>query len=164
MEENIKEKSSIGNGKKAILSSYVLVLLFLFAFGCYGCSYQPPTVVPSEDEAAFTLLRLYDTEWEIDSGGGVQTLPELYGMAITGIVFSSGLDERGFLMASLTVQNRTPLIAHFSYDEARGIVMKFGDSESLVKVSHSSSKDGKMETITFRGSESNLQLYFLKTT
>ena len=159
MEVKQNEKSSIGSDKIAILSGYALVLLFLFAFGCYGCAYQSPLVVPDEGEAHATLTRLSDTSWHLDTAAGEQPMPELSNMVITTIVFDPDLEADGSLRASLGVKNRTPLVAHFAYDEGHGIMMMFGDQESSVKVSYSASKDGKNETITFRASETNTQCY-----
>lgn len=163
MEETSKEKRSIGNGKVAILSGYALILLFLFAFGCYGCAYQSPFDVPEESEAQTTLRHLGNTAWRLDSAAGEATLPELGGMVITTVSFDADLDPDGTLRASLGVKGRMPMVAHLRYDAEHGIVMEADCLKSPVKVSVSSSKDGKNETITFKGRESNTQCYYLRT-
>lgn len=162
MDEKKSDLRSIGGGRIAILSSFALVLLFLFAFGCYGCAYQSPLVVPDEQEATLTLLHLVETSWTLDTAAGEQGLPELYNVPITSLEFGSHLNDDGSLAVTIRVKGRPPMMAQFIHEAGRGLFMLIGDDESNIRVSHSTSKDGKSQTITFRGAESNAQCYFLK--
>lgn len=69
MEKNQKEKLS--KPKIAILVTFALVLLFIFTFGCYGCSYQPVFEEPTVEEAIDVVSRLAGNRWVIDDTEGI---------------------------------------------------------------------------------------------
>jgi len=162
MEEKSEEKTTVTTGQAIMLSSFFLVMLFIFAFGCYGCAYQSPLTVVGTEEGHATLVRLAGTTWRLDTEAGEPNIPELYGLVITDLAFEEEVNDDGSLNMVMEVKGKLPVQGALRYDEDLGIILIYNTLETLVRASWSSSKDGKTETITFRGGDSNIQCYYLK--
>ncbi len=166
MDEKSKEKSNgaatVGKSQIVMLSAFFLVMLFICAFSCYSCSYQSPLTPLDEGEGRAVLTRLAGSSWTLDATEGETTLPELGELVITGLVFEDELAADGTLEVSVGVKGKLPIQGALLRDEAGSIILFFDEVETPVRVSWSSSKDGRSETITFRGGDSNRQCYFLK--
>lgn len=156
-----KEKVVITPGQSVILGAFALVVIFLFAFGCYGCSYQPIISVPDEGEAAGVLSRLIDTQWALDDTEGVVVLDEL-GSALLTLSFIDAPSEEYALTVNYTLQGQPPKVGALSWDGEDGFTLTVGRKANILKIVYSRSRDGKTETLTVRGSESNRQCYYLK--
>lgn len=161
-----KEGTEATNGKgkgvrTAVLSGFFLVVIFIFAFGCYACSYQPAVRVPDEDEAAFTLDILKGSEWVLDTAAGETSLPELKNMVIEGLAFMDTLEDDK-VQVLLERKGLQPVLAYLSYSETDGFVLDVAGNVPPIKVIYSQSNDGVHETIVFRGLESSIQCYFLR--
>ncbi len=162
MKEN-KEETKAERTKVIVLSGFALVVLFIFAFGCYGCSYQPITP-PDPEEAVDVTVRLIGSSWVLDDAQGTQEgLDELHNMVLDSIVFSdrqSNPDEE--LSLSLQFADVPPLSGALIYQEEEGFLLSIENSPYPVNVVYSQSKDGKTETLTLKGQESNIHCYYLK--
>jgi len=164
MEEKSKDKegAKIGKSQAVMLGTFFLVMLFVSAFSCYSCSYESPLTPLDEEEARFVLTRLVATSWALDTTEGEATLPELYNLVITDLVFDEELSEDGTLRVSLKVKDKVPVPATILQSEDGNITLSLNKADTVVLLSWSSSKDGKTETITLRGGESKAQCYYLK--
>ena len=87
MEKNQKEKLS--KPKIAILVTFALVLLFIFTFGCYGCSYQPVFEEPTVEEAIDVVSRLGQS-MGIDDTEGIPLLLSC-SASVEGTLFGSAV-------------------------------------------------------------------------
>ena len=158
-----QEETKAERTKVIVLSGFALVVLFIFAFGCYGCSYQPITP-PDPEEAVDVTVRLIGSSWVLDDAQGTQEgLEELHNMVLDSIVFSdrqSNPDEE--LSLSLQFADVPPLSGALIYQEEEGFLLSIENSPYPVNVVYSQSKDGKTETLTLKGQESNIQCYYLK--
>ncbi|MDY0243562.1 MAG: hypothetical protein RBQ89_01980 [Sphaerochaeta sp.] len=158
-----QEETKAERTKVIVLSGFALVVLFIFAFGCYGCSYQPITP-PDPEEAVDVTVRLIGSSWVLDDAQGTQEgLEELHNMVLDSIVFSdrqSNPDEE--LSLSLQFADVPPLSGALIYQEEKGFLLSIENSPYPVSVVYSQSKDGKTETLTLKGQESNIQCYYLK--
>ncbi|MGE4585450.1 MAG: hypothetical protein AB7C91_12445 [Sphaerochaeta sp.] len=151
----------IGKARMAILSSFAAVVLFLFAFGCYGCSYQP-IEAPSEEEAVNVIERLADTVWELDTAEGKPTLPELWDQSLETLAFGTNDTQNQQLEMHLTIEGFPPLYGNLVYAQEEGFDFEV-DSQTLpITVVYSQSRDGSNETLTLVGDQSNTHLYYLK--
>ncbi|NMA23834.1 MAG: hypothetical protein GX938_10060 [Spirochaetales bacterium] len=164
-EKNVEKKevvkNKIGGAQIAILSGFGLILIFVFAFGCYGCSYQPSITIPGQDEAVFTLELLKDSNWALDTAEGETALPELKNAVIDNLAFGTFVDDTS-LKLQLLAKGKTPIVSLLSYDEGTGFSIIFEGKELPIKVVYSQSKDGTNEVIILRGNESNTQCYYLR--
>lgn len=158
-----QEETKAERTKVIVLSGFALVVLFIFAFGCYGCSYQPITP-PDPEEAVDVTVRLIGSSWVLDDAQGTQEgLDELHNMVLDSIVFSdrqSNPDEE--LSLSLQFADVPPLSGALIYQEEEGFLLSIENSPYPVNVVYSQSKDGKTETLTLKGQESNIHCYYLK--
>ncbi|WP_321300378.1 hypothetical protein [uncultured Sphaerochaeta sp.] len=158
-----QEETKAERTKVIVLSGFALVVLFIFAFGCYGCSYQPITP-PDPEEAVDVTVRLIGSSWVLDDAQGTQEgLDELHNMVLDSIVFSdrqTNPDEE--LSLSLQFADVPPLSGALIYQEEEGFLLSIENSPYPVNVVYSQSKDGKTETLTLKGQESNIHCYYLK--
>ncbi len=158
-----QEETKAERTKVIVLSGFALVVLFIFAFGCYGCSYQPITP-PDPEEAVDVTVRLIGSSWVLDDAQGTQKgLDELHNMVLDSIVFSdrqTNPDQE--LSLSLQFADVPPLSGALIYQEEEGFLLSIENSPYPVNVVYSQSKDGKTETLTLKGQESNIQCYYLK--
>ena len=158
-----QEETKAERTKVIVLSGFALVVLFIFAFGCYGCSYQPITP-PDPEEAVDVTVRLIGSSWVLDDAQGTQEgLDELHNMVLDSIVFSdrqTNPDEG--LSLSLQFADVPPLSGALIYQEEEGFLLSIENSPYPVNVVYSQSKDGKTETLTLKGQESNIHCYYLK--
>lgn len=158
-----QEETKAERTKVIVLSGFALVVLFIFAFGCYGCSYQPITP-PDPEEAVDVTVRLIGSSWVLDDAQGTQEgLEELHNMVLDSIVFSdrqTNPDEE--LSLSLQFADVPPLSGALIYQEEEGFLLSIENSPYPVNVVYSQSKDGKTETLTLKGQESNIHCYYLK--
>jgi len=158
-----QEETKTERTKVIVLSGFALVVLFIFAFGCYGCSYQPITP-PDPDEAIDVTSSLIGSSWVLDDAQGTQEgLDELHNMVLDSIVFSdrqTNPDEE--LSLSLQFADVPPLSGALIYQEEEGFLLSIENLPYPVNVVYSQSKDGKTETLTLKGQESNIHCYYLK--
>ncbi|WP_320121940.1 hypothetical protein [uncultured Sphaerochaeta sp.] len=158
-----QEETKAERTKVIVLSGFALVVLFIFAFGCYGCSYQPITP-PDPEEAVDVTVRLIGSSWVLDDAQGTQEgLDELHNMVLDSIVFSdrqTNPDEE--LSLSLQFADVPPLSGALIYQEEEGFLLSIENLPYPVNVVYSQSKDGKTETLTLKGQESNIHCYYLK--
>nr|WP_319473887.1 hypothetical protein [uncultured Sphaerochaeta sp.] len=162
----MKEKQEETKGERTkviILSGFALVVLFIFAFGCYGCSYQPITP-PDPEEAIDVTSRLIGSSWVLDDAQGEQEgLDELHNMVLDSILFSDRqTNPYEELSLSLQFADVPPLSGSLLYQEDSGFLLSIENAPYPVIVVYSQSKDGKTETLTLKGQESNIQCYYLK--
>ena len=156
-----KKKLTLGRAHVAMLSVSATVLVFILAFSCYGCSYQPITP-PTPDEAGVTFDRLYNSTWELDSAMGVPALTELEGLPVLKFVIEGKDGESESAVAAMYLQGYPPTYVELVYREGYGFVIQSGSTEFPVKILYSSSKDGESETLTMIGNESNTHCYYLR--
>ena len=147
--------------KIAMLSLAAGVLVFLMAFSCYGCSYQPMTP-PEPEEAKENMDKLYNTKWELDTAEGSSFLSEMHDLVIMKIEFGSKSTDSEFIATEMFPSGRPSISALLGYREDYGFYLKNGTMEFAIKVSYSQSKDEKTETLTLIGNESNTHCYYLK--
>ncbi|MGE4454969.1 MAG: hypothetical protein AB7D92_10585 [Sphaerochaeta sp.] len=159
----MKEETKEERTKIIVLSGFALVVLFLFAFGCYGCSYQPITP-PDPDMAIDVTERLAGTTWGIDEAEGAQeSLDEFGSMVLHTITFSETKKEpEGELSLLLWFDENPEVAGRLSYQEGTGFYLTIENTPCPVSVVYSQSKDGLSETLTLKGQESNIQCYYLK--
>jgi hypothetical protein len=158
-----QEETKAERTKVIVLSGFALVVLFIFAFGCYGCSYQPITP-PDPKEAVDVTSRLIGSSWVLDDAQGTpEGLDELHNMVLDSILFSdrqTNPDQE--LSLSLQFTDVPPLSGSLLYQEDAGFLLSIENAPYPVSVVYSQSKDGKTETLTLKGQESNIQCYYLK--
>ncbi|MBG0767722.1 MAG: hypothetical protein PWP25_1908 [Sphaerochaeta sp.] len=158
-----QEETKADRTRTIVLSGFALVVLFIFAFGCYGCSYQPITP-PDPEEAIDVTSRLVGSSWTLDDAQGPQEgLEELHNMVLSSIEFSERQttpDQE--LSLSLQFADVPPLSGSLIYQEEEGFSLSIEDTPYPVIVVYSQSKDGKTETLTLKGQESNIHCYYLK--
>ncbi len=162
-EEKAKEKTKLvlGKGQVAMLSVGATVLIFILAFSCYGCSYQPITP-PTLEEAKASFDNLYSSTWELDTAMGVPALAEMPGMTILQLDIEQKRAESEGANTTIYISGNPPVQADLTYQEGYGFVLRAGDITFPVKLHYSASKDGKSETLTMIGNESNTHCYYLK--
>ena len=162
-EEKPKEKKKLTFNRIhiAMLSVSATVLVFILAFSCYGCSYQPVTP-PSPEEAKVTLETLYNTTWILDDTMGVPTLSELGNQAVERFVIDEKRVDSEETNTTMFLKNSPPLRIELLYKEGYGFTIKSGSKTFAVKILYSASKDGKSETLTMIGNESKTHCYYLK--
>ena len=162
-EEKATEKTKLvlGKGQVAMLSVSATVLIFIMAFSCYGCSYQPITP-PTPEEARTTFDNLYNSTWVLDTTVGTPTLIEFSDMAIMQLDIEQKRAESEGANTTIHISGTSPVQADLTYQEGYGFVLSAGDVTFPVKLSYSVSKDGKSETLTMIGNESNTHCYYLK--
>ena len=160
MEKNQKEKLS--KPKIAILVTFALVLLFIFTFGCYGCSYQPVLEEPTAEEAIDVVSRLAGNRWEIDDTEGIPPFAELFGFCLKEISFGSAVVQASELEMTLTTTNRVVLYGRLVFDEEGGFSLYYDGQALPITISYSQSRDGNSEMVTLVGLESNTHCYYLK--
>ena len=161
MEEK-KQNEKLSKPKIAILATFALVLLFIFTFGCYGCSYQPVFKEPTIDEAIDVVSRLAGNRWEIDDTEGIPVLPELFGLSLKEISFGNAVVQASELEMTLTATNRAVLFGRLVFDEDGGFAMYYEGDALPITISYSQSRDGQSEMVTLVGEESNTHCYYLK--
>ena len=154
-------KIVLGKGQVAMLSISATVLVFILAFSCYGCSYQPVTP-PSPEEAKVTLDTLYNTTWVLDDTMGVPTLSELGNQAVERFVIDEKRVDSEETNTTMYLKDSPPLRIELLYKEGYGFTIKSGSKTFAVKILYSASKDGKSETLTMIGNESKTHCYYLK--
>ena len=162
-EEKATEKTKLvlGKGQVAMLSVSATVLIFIMAFSCYGCSYQPITP-PTPEEARTTFDNLYNSTWVLDTTVGTPTLIEFSDMAIMQLDIEQKRAESEGANTTIHISGTSPVQADLTYQEGYGFVLSAGDITFPVKLHYSASKDGKSETLTMIGNESNTHCYYLK--
>ncbi|HKM07051.1 MAG TPA: hypothetical protein VJ869_08685 [Sphaerochaeta sp.] len=162
-EEKTKSSTRLQLSKAhvAMFSVSATVLVFILAFSCYGCSYQPITP-PTQEEAKATFENLYNSTWVLDTAMGVPTLPEIQGLAVEGFVIERKNEENESASAEMLLKGRPSILVELAYREDYGFTIKTGGQEFAVKLLYSESKDGKSETLTMIGNESNTHCYYLK--
>ncbi len=163
MEENKQEKpeQKIKKPQIVLLSVFAMVVLFLLAFGCYGCSYQSPEV-PDEMQAVDVLSSLAHTSWELDTAMGETSLEELGGMVLQSLSFAARDEEASSLAVDLLFSQSSPLPAQVVYEEEQGFSLVMENQPLGVEIVYSQSRDGQTETITLVGETSNVHCYYLK--
>ncbi len=159
--EKKKTKLTLGKGHVAMLSVSATVLVFILAFSCYGCSYQP-IIPPTPEEAKVTLDSLYNSIWALDTTAGVPTLPEMQNMVVERFEIRQKQGEAEGANATMYIQGRPSVQVKLIYQEGEGFVLQAGSTTFKVKLLYSASKDGKNETLTMIGNESNTHCYYLK--
>ncbi len=138
------------------------MLLFIFTFGCYGCSYQPVFEEPTIEEAIDVVSRLAGNRWEIDDTEGIPALPELFGLCLKEISFGSAVVQASELEMTLTATNRAVLFGRLVFNEDGGFAMYYEGDVLPITISYSQSRDGNSEMVTLVGQESNTHCYYLK--
>jgi len=156
-----KKKLTLNKVHVAMLSVSAILLVFILAFSCYGCSYQPITP-PTPEEAGVTFDRLYNSTWELDTAMGVTALEELNNLPVVQFVIEGKNADHESAVAAMYCQGYPPTFIELTYREGYGFVIESGNTEFPVKILYSSSKDGKSETLTMIGNESNTHCYYLK--
>ena len=162
-EEPAKEKTKLNLNRAhvAMLSVSATILVFILAFSCYGCSYQPATP-PSLEEAKLSFERLYNSTWVLDTAEGKHALEEMDGMVIEQLVIDPKKEQSNSVNAKMILEDYPPLAVELVYQEGVGFTIRTGNFVYGVKLIYSSSKDGKNETLTMIGNESNKHCYYLK--
>ncbi|NLE16228.1 MAG: hypothetical protein GX626_10210 [Spirochaetales bacterium] len=160
MEKNQKEKLS--KPKIAILVTFALVLLFIFTFGCYGCSYQPVFEEPTVEEAIDVVSRLAGNRWVIDDTEGIPPFAELFGLCLKELSFGSAAVQASELEATLTATNKAVLYGRLVFDEEGGFSLHYDGQALPITINYSQSRDGNSEMVTLVGQESNTHCYYLK--
>lgn len=161
-EKKTQTKVKLGKAQVAMLSIASAVLVFLLAFSCYGCSYQPP-LPPSLEEAEQTFSGLYNATWELDTAMGTPVLPEIFNMAVEKIVISKRNPYAESSSAFISVPMRPDIGVDIVYKDGYGFLLQSGDEIVFnVKLLYSKSKDEKTEIVTLIGNESNTRCYYLK--
>lgn len=164
MEDKKKEAKSqqkLSKPKIVLLSTFALIVLFFFAFGCYGCSYQPISP-PDKEEAIDVVARLRNSSWVLDETEGIPTLDELYNLQLMTLTFSAQSQENQQLTMQLEFAGRPVMYGELFYEEALGFSFRLGQDDMPITVVYSQSRDGKTETLTLVGQESNKHCYYLK--
>lgn len=156
-----KGKLKLGRAHVAMLSVSATVLVFILAFSCYGCSYQPITP-PTAEEAEATFENLYDSTWELDTAMGVTALEEMSGIPVERFVIEGKNAGNESASMAMFLQGCPPMFVELTYKEAYGFSIESGSQQFAVKILYSASKDGKSETLTMIGNESNIHCYYLK--
>ena len=160
--EETKQNEKLSKPKIAILATFALVLLFIFTFGCYGCSYQPVFEEPTIEEAIDVVSRLAGNRWEIDDTEGIPALPELFGLCLKEISFGSAVVQASELEMTLTTTNRVVLYGRLVFDEEGGFSLHYDGQALPITINYSQSRDGNSEMVTLVGQESNTHCYYLK--
>lgn len=156
-----KTKLTLGKAHVAMLSVSATVLVFILAFSCYGCSYQPISP-PTPEEAKATFGSLYNSTWVLDTAMGVPTLTEVYGLSVAQFVIEKKHAENESASAEMCFSGRPSMLVELKYEEGYGFTIESGSQKFAVKLLYSASKDGKSETLTMIGNESNTHCYYLK--
>ncbi len=156
-----KMKLVLSKAHVAMLSVSSTVLVFILAFSCYGCSYQPITP-PTLEEAEVAFDRLYSSTWELDTAMGVTALEEMQNTPVLKFVIERKDANRESANVAMYLQGYPPTYIELVYREGYGFVIKSGNTEFPVKILYSASKDGKSETLTMIGNESNTHCYYLR--
>ncbi len=159
--ETHKKKLKLGKVHVAMLSVSATVLIFILAFSCYGCSYQPITP-PTPEEAGLTFKGLYNSTWELDTAMGVTSLEELNDIPVQRFVIDKKHAENESASTTMYFKEMPPMLIELAYKEGYGFSIESGGQEFAVKLLYSASKDGKSETFTMIGNESNTHCYYLK--
>ncbi len=159
--ETRKKKLTLGKAHVAMLSVSATVLVFILAFSCYGCSYQPITP-PTPEEAEVTFKGLYNSTWELDTAMGVTSLAEMGNIPVLKFVIEQKHAENESASTTMVFKGMPPMLAELAYREGYGFTIDSGNKEFPVKILYSASKDGKNETLTMIGNESNTHCYYLK--
>lgn len=155
------EMRKIRKPELAMLISFALVMLFLLAFGCYGCSYQSITP-PDAEEAVDIFSKIANSTWTLDTAQGVPTLVELQDMVLNDIQFSSVNHQDNHIPGLLSFDGSMQLPITLHHNENEGMYLRSGDIEFDIKVVYSQSKDLKTETLALVGRQSNIHCYYLK--
>lgn len=164
MEENQKEKKQtekLSKPKIAILVCFALVLLFIFTFGCYGCSYQPIAENPTVEEAIDVVSRLAGNRWELDDTEGATALPEFYGVSLQEISFGAVNAQASELEMELHASDMPVMYGRLVFQED-GFDFSYDGNVLPIKVVYSQSRDGQSEIVTLVGEQSNIHCYYLK--
>jgi len=156
-----KNKLKLGKAHVAMLSVSATVLIFILAFSCYGCRYQPNTP-PTPEASPVTFESLYNSTWELDTAMGVPALQELGSLPVEKFVIEGKNPDAESANTAMFFQGCPPMFVELTYKEACGFIIKSGSQEFAVKILYSASKDGKSETLTMIGNESNIHCYYLK--
>ncbi|NBK22566.1 MAG: hypothetical protein EOM68_11120 [Spirochaetia bacterium] len=156
-----KGKLKLGKAHVAMLSVSATVLVFILAFSCYGCSYQPITP-PTPEEAEVTFESLYNSTWELDTAMGVTALEEMSGIPVERFVIEGKNADNESASTAMFLQGCPPMFVELSYRQGYGFSIESGSQLFAVKILYSASKDGKSETLTMIGNESNTHCYYLK--
>ncbi|WP_320128470.1 hypothetical protein [uncultured Sphaerochaeta sp.] len=156
-----KEPEKLTKPKIAMLIMALVALIFIMAFSCYGCSYQNLTP-PDEQEAQDSFKSMYATTWKLDKQGDASSLSEMNNMEVASLAFSNAKNEEGFLSTILGLTDFPSLTAQLGFRQDYGFYLRTNGKDLPIKVTYSSSKDGKTETITLMGEESNIYCYYLK--
>ncbi len=154
-------KLKLGKAHVAMLSVTATVLVFILAFSCYGCSYQP-IIPPTPEEAEITFDGLYNSTWELDTAMGVTALEEMHDIPVQRFVIDKKHVDNESASMTLYFEEMPPLGVELAYKEDFGFTIDSGSMEFDVKLLYSTSKDGKSETLTMIGNESNIHCYYLK--
>ena len=151
----------LGRMHVAMLSVSATVLVFILAFSCYGCSYQPIDA-PTPEEAQVTFQGLYNSIWELDTAMGETTLKEMGGYTVQKFVIEKKDAENESASTTIVFKGVPSVLVELAYREGYGFYLSTGKDEFAVKLLYSTSKDGKSETLTMIGNESNTHCYYLK--
>lgn len=160
-EVQTKKKLKLTKPHVAMISACATTLVFFLAFSCYGCSYQPVSP-PTQEEAKASFEKMYNSTWILDTAEGVPTLPEIGGQTIEKIVIEQKRQDSTSVSASLYIPRNAPILVQLTYQEGYGFLMKTGSTLLPCKILYSVSKDGKSETLTLLGNDSNTHCYYLK--
>ena len=156
-----KKKLTLGKAHVAMLSVSATVLVFILAFSCYGCSYQPITP-PTPEEAEVTFKGLYGSTWELDTAMGVTALEEMHNIPVQKFIIDTKHAENESASTTMFLKGMPSMLVELAYKEGYGFTIDSGAQEFAVKLLYSTSKDGKSETLTMIGNESNIHCYYLK--
>ncbi len=165
MEKNQTEtepKATISKPRMAILVSFAMVMLFIFTFGCYGCSYQPVFEEPTVEVAIDVVSRLAGNRWVIDDTEGIPVLPELFGLGLKELAFGNAQEQDSKLEMTLTATNKAVLHAMLVFDEQGGFALYYEGAALPISINYSQSRDNLTEMLTLSGQSSNIRCYYLK--
>jgi len=156
-----KKKLTFNRIHIAMLSVSATVLVFILAFSCYGCSYQPISP-PTPEEAEVTFKGLYNSTWELDTAMGVTSLEELNDIPVQKFVIATKHEQNESASTIMFLEGIPPMLVELAYTEGFGFSIESGGQKFALKLLYSASKDGKSETLTMIGNESNIHCYYLK--
>ena len=160
MSRKQEEMKKVGKAQVIILSTFAVVVTALMVFGCYGCSYHPINS-PTQEEAVSIVQRIKDTTWELDEAGEVTTIEELGGKLKRIEILSTGV-EGVSIDVKLCYENSMPREGELLFLEDSGFTLSESGFPLNVTIVFSNSKDGNSETLTLKGNDSNVHLYYLK--
>ena len=93
---------------------------------------------------------------------GVIALEEMLDTPVLKFVIEGKDGESESAVVAMYLEGYPPTYVELRYREGYGFVMESGNTVFPVKILYSASKDGKSETLTMIGDESNTHCYYLR--